>query len=994
MFRSEVEQTVETTATAVTNADGRAVYTFVPSQGGVYRIQATTRDARGNQITSARVVWASGRNYVSWRQENDRTIDLVADADEYAVGDTARILITSPFQGQATALVTVEREGVILTDTVTLESNSLVYELPIEDAYAPNVFVGVMLVKGVDENNPVASFRVGLTSLRVDTERRQVNIEIEPNVEQAAPGETVSYTVRTTDFNGEPISAQVGLGLTDLASLSVAAPNSGLLLDRFYGPQSLSVVTSTPLTVNTDEVTQNIEDVFKGGGGGGGGGGVIPIRSDFQDTTLWQPDLVTDEDGTATVDVTLPDNLTTWRMDARAVTLGTDSPFLVGQETFDLISTKPLLVRPATPRFFVVDDRVTLAAVVNNNTGTEQDVTAFVEVSGVTFMEDNAQQTTTIPDGGRARFAWDVTVDDVETVDVTFFAVTADEQFSDASKPRTGLGDENLLPVYKFAVRETVGTSNTMRDGETITEAVQLPQTLDIAGGELLVNVDTSLAATTLDGLTFLENFPHQCTEQTVSRFLPNVITYSALEQLNLDRPALQANLDEQVEVGLQLLYVRQNINGGWGWFPRDDSNLLTTAYAVVGLHEAREAGYPVEASVLRRAQEFLQLNSALTSTYQFSGGDWQYNREAFVLYALAISGEPDVARMSNLYENRARLSTNGQAFLALGLHIAQPQDARIPTLMSDIIGTVNISASGAFWSDNDRINWTTDTRATAVVLQALIEITPDSDLIPNTVRYLVSARTADHWETTQETAWSIMALTDWMVVSGELTPDFDFSVTVNGDTLLAEQATTENVRETRELAVDVLELVQEEANQLVFERTDGPGVMYYTTFLNAYLPVEQVEPLENGISVSRRYLNQDGEGVTSAAVGEVIEVRLTVIVPNNLHYVLVEDPIPAGTEAIDPNLETAQQIGTRPSLERLDAQRFGWGWWWFSNIEYRDEMVALYSTYLPAGTYEYVYSIRATVPGEYNVIPPTAQEFYFPDVYGRGAGSTFTVTE
>ena len=107
---------------------------------------------------------------------------------------------------------------------------------------------------------------------------------------------------------------------------------------------------------------------------------------------------------------------------------------------------------------------------------------------------------------------------------------------------------------------------------------------------------------------------------------------------------------------------------------------------------------------------------------------------------------------------------------------------------------------------------------------------------------------------------------------------------------------------------------------------------------------------------------------------------------------VVIEDPIPAGTEGIDPGLTTSQQIGTRPGLEENDPVSRGWGWWWFSNIEFRDEKVVLNSTYLPAGTYEYVYTIRPGLEGTYNVMPPTGREFFFPDVFGRGAGSTFTV--
>jgi uncharacterized protein YfaS (alpha-2-macroglobulin family) len=110
------------------------------------------------------------------------------------------------------------------------------------------------------------------------------------------------------------------------------------------------------------------------------------------------------------------------------------------------------------------------------------------------------------------------------------------------------------------------------------------------------------------------------------------------------------------------------------------------------------------------------------------------------------------------------------------------------------------------------------------------------------------------------------------------------------------------------------------------------------------------------------------------------------------LHYVVIEDPIPAGTEAINPNLNTEQQIGTQPEVSVDNPLSQGWGWWWFSNTEFRDEQVNLYATYLPAGTYEYQYTIRAGLPGTYNVIPPTGYEFYFPEVNGRGAGSTFSI--
>ncbi|MBL8164613.1 MAG: Ig-like domain-containing protein [Anaerolineae bacterium] len=987
----EVEEIPVTTGSVTTDANGKASFSFVPPNGGIFKAKIKTQDAKGNEIVAATTLWVAGTDYVSWRQQNSNRIDLIADQDSYSIGDTAEILITSPFQGTTEALITIERGRVLQAERVTMTSNSTIYRVPITADFAPNVFVSVMLVKGVDENNPVAAFRAGLVQLGVDNAQKEVSISITPDREQAGPGDTVNYTVQTTDYQGNPVQAEVGVGLTDLASLSIAEPNTGPILRYFYGEQGLGVRTATPLTINVDQLTQTVLDTIKGGGGGGGEGGIFDIRQDFVDTAYWNATLVTGADGTAIFSVTLPDNLTTWRLDARAVTSGADGLTLVGQDTFDLLSTKPLLVRPVTPRFFVVGDQVTLAAVVNNNTGEEMSVEIAVQGTGLTFT-DGASQTVTIPSGGRQRVNWNAVVEDAPQVDLTFFANGNNGAFTDASKPPLGQGDNQLLPVYKYEVPETVGTAGLLLSGEAVTESISLPRRFEVTQGELTIKLDSSLAATTLDGLRYLEDFPHQCIEQTVSRFLPNIMTFRALDSLGVANDGLRRSLESGVNFALQRLYAQQKSDGGWGWFVQDASNALTTAYALIGLAEARNSGFVVSEDVIRNAQRFLQTAFIVPDQSQPT---WRLNRQAFMLYALARSGAPDVSRTANLFDARARLSLYAQGFLALTLNLINPADtSRSDTLLSDLVSSAILSATGAHWEEDERDywNWNTDTRTTAIVLDALIKLRPQSELIPNAVRWLMVARTGDAWETTQETAWSVMTLTDWMVLSGELQPAYSYSASLNGEKLTEGTATPETVRDSTVLRVQVADLLAQQANALAIGRTEGAGVLYYTAHLEAYLPVPEVEALNRGIIVERRYTMSGSDApVTEARVGDLVNVRLTIIAPNDLHYVVIEDPIPAGTEGVNPNLSTEQQIGTEPGLES-DPLSYGWGWWWFSNIEFRDEKVVLYATYLPAGTYEYQYSIRAGLAGVYNVIPATGQEFYFPEVYGRSAGSTFTV--
>jgi uncharacterized protein YfaS (alpha-2-macroglobulin family) len=154
------------------------------------------------------------------------------------------------------------------------------------------------------------------------------------------------------------------------------------------------------------------------------------------------------------------------------------------------------------------------------------------------------------------------------------------------------------------------------------------------------------------------------------------------------------------------------------------------------------------------------------------------------------------------------------------------------------------------------------------------------------------------------------------------------------------------------------------------------------------------VAALNRGIIISRRYFRADDPDapITRVSQGETFLARLTIVAPSTLHYVMIEDYLPAGLEAVDTSLKTSEQVGA-PRDYDWNRYRFeGWGWWVFDHVELRDEKVALSATSIPDGTHEYVYLVRAITPGEYHVIPPTAWELYFPDVYGRGEGSLFVV--
>jgi hypothetical protein len=454
------------------------------------------------------------------------------------------------------------------------------------------------------------------------------------------------------------------------------------------------------------------------------------------------------------------------------------------------------------------------------------------------------------------------------------------------------------------------------------------------------------------------------------------------------------------VNIALQRLYARQNGDGGWAWW-NGQSDTLVTAYVVHGLLEVEASGYELRQTVLSRGVTFLQ--NRLTEVDNLDGR-FKLNRQAYLLYVLARADRPNPGEMTNLYQQRASLDLYAQALLGEALLIQDPADPRVATLQADLLSAALLSASGANWEEraetHDYWNWNTDTRTTAVVLNFLAKVDPENPITANAVRWLMAHRTAGRWQGTQETTWALLGLTEWMKQSGELEANYEYEVALNSELIASGTAVADNLRDPQKISVDIRDLLTDELNRLIIGRTDGPGNLYYTSFLNIGLPVEDVQPLDNGFFISRNYYDPDDRQtvVDTAELGDTLLVRLTIVVPQTRHYVIIDDPLPAGLEAIDASLNTSEQTGA-PALYSPEEQEQmgdffgrGWGYWYFNHIELRDEKVVISANYLPAGTYEYTYLARAATSGVFRTMPPTAQEFYFPDVYGRGAGALFTV--
>ncbi|VAW31131.1 hypothetical protein MNBD_CHLOROFLEXI01-3160, partial [hydrothermal vent metagenome] len=745
-------------------------------------------------------------------------------------------------------------------------------------------------------------------------------------------------------------------------------------------------------------------------GGGGGGGDFVGetalartsdgeqddgVRQDFPDTAFWQASLTTDADGQATVEIPLPDNLTTWRLSSKAVTADT----LVGQNEVDIITTLPLLIRPITPRFFTVGDMVEIGAIVHNNTGEELETAVSLQAVGVT-LNGASSQTVTVLANGQTVVRWPVTIDNVAGVDLTFLVEGGG--YSDASKPTFGDGGD--IPVYRYNADDIVATAGQLDENGRRVEAILLPPGVDVEQGEVAITLSPSLAAALVDSIELNNELDivSNCAYAVTDRLLPNAALLRLGQRLDA------ANLDGEKVVQSETI-VQESISqleqlvlpdGGWSWCSSVESNPWLTGYALFGLAQARELGYTVKGSVLENAANYL-VQQLIVPSPQLTAAD--VNRQAFFLYVLAqLDADivPDLDRLVD--ENRQLLDPYARALVALAYANLGVTDGRVQTLLNDLNDSAIVSATGTHWEDASRDfrNLNSDVRGTAIVLQTLAQLDPNSPLLPGAVRWLMAARgaggrTAQLWSTSHETAWTILSLTEWLAASGELEANYDYSLNVNLQPVTDGRFTTNSITDSRAFSLPIGDLLADEANFFDFSRGAGNGRLYYAMYLNSSIGMDFVTAVNRGISVERVYYDaacdpeaETCEPISQIEAGQQVRVVLNIIAENDLVYAMIEDPIPAGTEALDPglNINSATQGGETTRID--EAYRPGyWGWWYFNQIEFRDERVLFLANFLPAGTYQYSYFLQATIPGVYQVRPTFARQTFFPEVNGRSAG-------
>ena len=967
-------KTLRFTQTVVTGADGSASLRVRATNLGEYVFTARATDAGNNTVETARYVWIHDqRGGTDWSFDE---VKLVADRDTYEPGQTATILVRAPVSS-GVGVLTVESENMHRRVAFPIFFGLASVQVPVTADMAPNAFVSVIV--------PTRDgFKSSQLELAVPPLDALVEVQITADKSEYRPGETASFELRTVDGRGRPVAAEVALGVVDEALFALREDATPKLGETFLAKRWANVTTVGAELGAHWRVFGGVPEVLMlatMNGAKSAGGRENAVREYFPDTLRWIARVRTDAQGVARVTQVMADSLTTWRLTARAVTA--DSRF--GEQKATTLVRKDLLIRLIAPRTFVEGDELTLTGIVHNlaKLGTLGADPARVDVnlqaSGVTVV-GGAARTVNVARDGQAVVTWNVRVDRAGPATLTASA-------------RATFDDDALrlsLPVAPRGVgSKQVQAGSLLQDGSITVQLDKAANAIE-GGTSLAIDLNPSLAGTMLESLDYLTGYPYGCIEQTMSRFLPDVVVAEVLRTLQRDDAVLTAELPKMVKTGVDMIQGMQNPDGGFGWFSGNESHPYVTAYVLSGLAKARSNGYEVPEPMFGDVVAFLE--------GQVRSGQLDSNGSSYVLWALSEAGVTRRADLVALAGRRAELNSYTKATLALAL-VAANEGSLARDVVRDLVAAARTHAGKTHWQ-GDTISygsWTSNLiETTAVATRALLAVDPSNQKVAEAIAWMVERRQDNgQYVTTKDTAAVVLTLAKYVTVTRELDPDLTVTVKLEGQALETVRFTAADLAtKGRTITVPAARL-RAGANRVTIERT-GRGALYYSAVLAQHVRMDPIPAEDRGIAVSREYFKvarriEDGrmvEDVTpltgDVRIDERVRVKLTLRITENaaVEHVNLEDRFPVGFEVADDDV----------------ADRFGWWTWWRSAKEVHDDKVVFFATHLglvhPEGgsTYEYTYDLRAEVAGRFVALPTYAEAVYDPATNGRSAAAQITV--
>lgn len=1014
---------------------------FSTDTPGTYQITAKVVDDAGRTSRTELTTWVRGGRPIPSRGVEQETVELIPDAEEYAPGDVAEILVQAPFS-TGTGLLTVTRGDRISSETFAVEESSAVVQVPIADEHIPNLHVQVDVVGATDRTDvngdPVAdlplrpAYATGQIDLAVPPVSRTLDVSAVPRHTTVAPGGETTLDVTVLDAGGAPVAdAELAVVVVDEAVLALTGYELLDPLSVFYQPvQSESWAEygrSLLRLLDIDELAaqarlsglspDDADSLWDADGRGlpeaasptageesadsavsynasSGSEGTQPIspRTDFDPLAVFEPAVTTGADGTATVEVPMPDNLTRYRVMVVAV----DGTSDFGTAESNITARLPLMVRPSAPRFLNFGDTFELPVVVQNQTDEAMDVDVVVETANLELTGD-AGQRVTVPPNERVEVRFPAASDAVGTATFRATARSGDD------------GDSSVvsLPVYTPATSEAFATYGVVDEG-AIVQPITAPEGVFPQFGGLEVDTSSTALQALTDAVLYVYEYDYESADAYASRILAVVALRDVLDAFQADGLPPADDLNAGVAHDIDALVQLQQPDGGFrAWSTSWPSDPFVSVEAVQALVMARDEGYPVASSPIDQGLSYLHnIKNNFPADYPQALRD---TVEAYALNVRAQAGSRATAEALALYDRAGdTLGLDGLAWL---WPVLDDEAARAEILLkfnNNVTETAGAATFSTDYGDDAYLILYSDRRTDGIILDALITQAPDSDLIPKVVAGLLGNQTQGRWDNIQENTFILLALKRYFDTFEAQTPDFVARIWL-GDLYAGEHTYAGRTTDRGSTNVSMGELIEGGSDDLIVAK-DGPGRLYYRLGLR-YAPDDlDLDPLDRGFVVQRTYeavddledVARDADGVWHIAAGAKVRVQLSMVADSRRTHALLLDPFAAGLEPLNPALAVSETV-LPPAEESEGSEEFEdsdgisrpsfpwWQWWEHQNL--RDDRAEAYTSLLSAGTYEYTYVARATTPGRFIVPPARAEQIYEPDTFGR-SGSDVVVVE
>jgi uncharacterized protein YfaS (alpha-2-macroglobulin family) len=952
-----------------------AVVQLVPDSPGYYFARATGTDNKRRQTSTRLDFYVAGRGAAGWQMRDDDIIELVTDKDEYRVGDTAIVLVKSPYDS-AQCLVTVERELVIDKFRKHLQGNADYVKIPIKSNYLPNVYVCVTLLRGrvkdlgwdqdSEQDMGKPQFRIGYVNLTVSADDKQLRILTKPDRSEFRPKDTVTVELTVKDNKNQPAAnAEVALFVVDLGVLNLIGFKTPDPFRYFYGSRPLSVRSVESRVNLLGERSYGEKGEERGGGGSYAEG--ISYRERFISTAFYKADLRTDKHGKGKVRFELPDNLTKFRIMAVAQTQ--ESQFGSAEST--LTVNLPFMMNPSIPRFARVGDEFSAGVVLHNRTGKSTKARVECSTKGIEQLESNVKEISLAANSSKE----------------VLFKFRTQTEGEAIFEFKSNIGGETdalriKIPVSSPPLSEAVALFGSTQDSAV--EAIAVPsQVYDNMGG-LEVTLSPTILAGMDQGVAFLMEYQYYCLEQLMSKILPLIVGEKLINEFGLSTVAGSA-LRDTVQSILDVVSEYQKPSGGFVYFKESTYPCpYLSAYTLYVLHRAQKAGYRVDRATVNLGLKFLR------DVLQWQDIDWTYpyddyaqmTTRAFCVYSLALWGEKMDADAARLFESRNQLSIFAKTLLLKAGRILGMGSGFESELARSFINKVKVSPTSAHFEENIARGWTfpSPAKVTASVITTIMELDIPFPYTDAVMRWLVQERGKKTKPTTHENAFVFDAFLNYYERFESEVPDLKATITLGSKQIITQTFKGRTNAKPKSEVVKFNTIPKDTLLPVKISKY-GPGRLYYTLLMK-YALKEKPYPFDGGFYIWKEIMSLDNKPVRVYRRGEVYKVVLHVVTPETRLFAVVNDPLPAGFVPVQTFFATESQE-IRDHYEEAQSEDIGHWWGGFDSQEYYDDRILFFAQELFPGEHTRTYFVRAASEGQFLAPQTKAEEMYAPEVFG-----------